>query len=1123
MKKRCFWQALVVWVGFLGATAMAQVTTGTISGSVQDSTGAVIPGATVTLRNVNTGISRTLSTNAQGRYTAPQLGLGMYEVTAEVSGFQRVVRSGIEMTVGRQAVVDFTLQVGAVTELITVTGEAPLLETTNATLADLVTETQMRELPLNGRSFTDLTAIQPGVLTDLGISQGVFRGGGRIVISGARPQESLYLLDGTEMVRLDSNTPPVSVMNQTLGVDTIREFSLLQNNYGAQYGRAIGGVVNAVTRSGTNEIHGSAFEYLRNEKLDAKNFFDLPDPAPIPPFKRNQFGGAIGGPIVRDSTFFFFSYEGLRQVFSTTDFGSVLTAEARVGQITNCPFVSGSTTVRKRTCTKADATVTEILPLGINPDIKPILDLIPPGNGLYNNDGIQELRGSRKQPGRENYYMFRIDQRLSENDNIFGRMVLDRSSRELPDGQFFDASKDLHPINSEWGSYYFLTMEWTRVISPSVLNIARFGFARNNNNQRQCLEGLRSNCLATHQNIPGLPPQLTIIPGVPFGGPWGVPGVSIPGGHFTGGSAAPGPYLVGPLGFVDNTFSYSDSMRFTKGRHSWDLGVEIRRSQQNQFQGSWSNGQTIWFAPLKNFLTAAQPGYCTGAASDCRGISSLISVASVSAADGLGPPDLYRGWRQTYAAWYVQDDIQLLSNLTLNLGLRWEKVTPAVEVNGKVSQVMDVLKNNFYTQLGKEPMFQLRDILGGFAPRFGFAYSPDQRTSIRGGFGFFREMPLLYVYSLALFAPPWAERLQRTNIRKWPNPLAGADPLLGTRAPTLMEHDFKYPYAMQWNFGIERQVGQSWVARASYIGTRGVNLTGIVNHVQPKLSVDANGVPFTQRLEPSINPFFDNVRTAANIGDAWYNALQLRLQKRFSQGLEFSTSYTWSKNLTSAVGIGLHGGEQGSFGGGFQVTNLWDYKGFDKGPADQNVPHNVNFNFTYEIPIGQGRTFGTNIGSIADAVLGGWQINGVFTKRSGLPKDIGGPGYSTNQFCRCTVRPNLKPGGNNNPVIGKLDHWFDETQFLPVPQGYFGNLGKNTLIGPGLTKVDFSVFKAFRVGEGKNLQFRAEFFNFPNHPTFKTPAATVFETNGQFNPNPGRVTTTVGTSRQIQLALKFEF
>ena len=974
------------------------------------------------------------------------------------------------------------------------------METTNATVANLVSEKAMRELPLNGRSFTDLTASTPGVVTELGVPSGVFQGGGRMAINGARPQQSLYLLDGTDIVSPYSNVAPVSVMNQTLGVDTIREFTVMQNNFGAQYGRAIGGIVNAVTRGGTNNFHGSTFEYLRNDKLDAKNFFDLPDKA-IPPFQRNQFGGTVGGPVVRDHTFFFFSYEGLRQRLSTTDFGTVLSDEARLGQVSGCP-------PGRRDCAKAERIITETV--AVHPDVQPIINISPRGNGRYLNDGIQEFFDNRKQPGRENYTMFRIDQRLSDRDSVFGRMVIDNSSKELPDSQFLPDGR--HTSTDDHGFYSYLTLEWTRVVSSRFLNIARFGFARNNNRQCMCIEGTNQNA----EEFPNLPPQLQVIPGVAWGGPWGVPGVLVPGGHngpnpgltSSGGNGAD---LDDPLQFIDNTFSYYDSVRITRGHHSLDMGGDIRRYQENILATVWGHGQTTFFDPMRNFLTA---GTCPG----CRGISTIVTTGVTK------PPDSVRGWRQTYGSWYVQDDFQLFSNLTLNLGLRWERVTGPMEVNGKAATLKDVLRDKDWTQLGKNSLFELRDGLKGFAPRFGFAYSPDGKTSVRGGFGIFKEMPLEYLFQLAIYYPPYSERLQLRNITRWPNPLVGVDPAGAGRQPLLVNPDFKYPYAYQWNFGVERQLGGRWVAKASYIGTRGLGLVAIVDQVQPALSKDANGQLFTPLNAPSSNPFLDSTRTYANLGNAFYNALQWQLQKRLSYGLEFNTSYTWSKNIGN-VGLGLKGAEvPGGAAGGFQIGNLWDYKHYDRGRLTQDARHNFTFSSTYELPVGQGRLLGGNLGRVANTLLAGWQVNGIFSARSGLAGTIGGAGYSPTSYCRtCALRPNLKPGGNNNPIVGEVSRWFDETQFEVVPRGYFGNVGKNTLTLPKLVRLDFSVFKAFPVSEGKRLQFRAEFFNLPNHPNFAAPDGGVFRTDGSPNPTVGKITSTVGTSRQIQLALRFEF
>ena len=308
----------------------------------------------------------------------------------------------------------------------------------------------------------------------------------------------------------------------------------------------------------------------------------------------------------------------------------------------------------------------------------------------------------------------------------------------------------------------------------------------------------------------------------------------------------------------------------------------------------------------------------------------------------------------------------------------------------------------------------------------------------------------------------------------------------------MIDPDYKYSYALQWNFGIERQIGQTWVAKARYIGTRGINIGSVINHVQPALSIDDNGVEFTERNAPPINPALDSTRTFAPIGDSWYNALQLQIQKRFSQGFTFSTSYTWSKNLGN-VGAGVTGGEWRG-GGGFRVSNAWDFKGFDKGRLDQDVPHNFNFNFTYEIPVGQGSTFGTNMGNVANAILGGWQINGVFVRRSGLAQTISGAGYSTSsRYCRCTVRPNLKPGGDNNPVLGDLDRWFDPSQFEPVTPGYFGNVGRNTMDGPGLNKLNFSLFKGFYGRRSEEPAIPGRVFQFDQSSELRRPERRRFQ------------------------------
>lgn len=1112
----------------LAIPSPGQTTSGAIGGTITDSSGAVVPGASITVRNVETGVARTLTTNTSGYYRAPELGLGKYEVSVQAGGFQGALRAGIEITVGREAIVDFALKVGSVSEQVTVTGEAPLIQSTNATVASLISERTLREIPLNGRNFTDLASLQPGVISNLGMSTGVYQGStGRIVVNGSRPQQSLYLLDGIEISYLYTNTPPGSVLGKTLGVDTIQEFSLLQSNYGAQYGRAVGGIVNAVTRSGTNRIHGTLFEFFRNSAVDARNFFDRPAPAPVPPFKQNQFGGSAGGPVVKDKLFFFGSYEGLHQRIGTSDVGFTLSPEAQRGEITGCP-------APLRNCSPSQRIVTRVV--DVNPDTRVLFRILPPANGGdfhqmgdYYNQGLQQFVGSRTSSGSENYYMGRADFHPNSNNNIFGRVVLDRSITALPDTQLYPDGSGRHTTVNAKGDYQFDQFTWTRIVSSTFLSSLRVGFTRNNNYQCQCLEGTSGgfgvkelDLVLDADKLPPIPRQFSIVPGIPFGGRLGIPGLFLPGGHNGPGNSEVGGSLNDPLRLTDNTYTVDESITWTRGRHTLVLGGDFRRYQENALQGIWASGNISW-ASIQNFLSA---GTCTGAPA-CTGFPGINSITTTGV---TGPPDGYRGYRQSYGSLYFQDDFRMSAKLTLNLGMRWERITGPSEVNGKAAHFRDIVKDADWTQLGHEPLFAAPSgFWNGFTPRLGVAYSLNEKTSVRAGVGVFQEMPLQYAWSLTPFYPPYSDRLNVRNATQWPNPLTGVNPrapaVLAARQPITVDPHLKNPYAMQYNLSVERQWGSNWVTSVAYVGTRGVSLFNVSNVLQPQPQLDGAGALFTPRGAPSINPALDSTRYYSNFGDSRYNALQLRAEKRFSNGLQFSASHTWSNNI--AIGsFGLDGGQVPSAAGttGWLIANAWDYRHYDKGPAQQDVRHNFIFNYNYELPFGNGKWVGGNATGVANALVSGWQINGVISARTGLPVPISGGGYNPVQFCNtCLVRPNLKPGASNNPRLGDPSLYFDPSVFTVVTPGYFGNLGHNTLTGPKLVNMDFSVFKRVKLREALRLQIRAEAFNLLNHPNFRAPSPVVFNADGTLNPTAGQITLTSSTSRQLQFALKLEF
>lgn len=1107
---------------FLGSgVALAQVVTGTISGTVSDSTGAVVPGATVTVRNVETGISRTVTTDAAGRYRAPQLGLGNYEVSAESAGFQTAVRSGITITVGREAAVDFTLQVGAVAERITVTGEAPLIETTNATVGTLVDQATLRDLPLIGRSFADLVSLQPGVVSDLGfLSSSIYTSGGaasRRSIGGTKPQQSSYLLDGMEITTPSTGMPVNSATGQQLGVDAVREFSVMQNNYGAQFGKAAGGVVNAVTMSGTNEFHGSVFEFLRNSKLNARDYF-LDRRIEKAPLRSNQFGATFGGPIKKDHTFFFLNYEGIRGSGGTSFLGTVLSDEYRAGRATSCPTGLTSCDEKQR------IVATAVVP--IPADLKPLLDLIPSRNGNYRNDSAVDFFNVQPYTNGENYGFARIDQQLSEKDSFFGRFTADRSN-----------VTDITPMQTpkpytayQLGRYYVTAVSWTRIVSPTLLNTLRVGYTRRNDRMYQnYTEGGDQ----FPNPSPALDPRLSPILGVPMG-KWNTPHCNV---YTVGGqNACIGGITAGASHYVDNTFDFDESVILNKGGHSVTMGGDIRRYRMQGLTEPWRYGQAAWqnTADFRNNIP--------------NSTTQLIGLH----VPGSQFADMYRGYRQTYGAIYVQDDFRVFSNLTLNLGVRWERLTGPKEVNGKLARLTNVYTENDVTLLGNDkPLFEIQDGLKGFSPRVGFAWTPmaSGKTVLRGGFGAFKEMPMEYAYRLVNEAPPYAIRYTLTKGNwKFPFPFANLSTLKLNRDPLQIQADLHLPYTMQWTLSLEQQLRPTLVVKLNYLGMNGINqYLGSDALQQPtvimtadlgaKMGVPAANILVGRQYTPSaaeaakiglnlnLSPFRNSLRYIATMSTQHFHSVQVVVEKRMGNGLRLNGSYTWSKNMDFGGSTGVEGADSIS-GASQSIANRYDLKG-QKGLASVDVRHNAVISYTYELPFGPGRSLGSQWPAVLNWTLGGWTVNGTNTFRSGTPTEISmSPQQDRCRAQQCNERPDLKPGGDTSATLPNAtpDRYWDPSQFVVQPVGYFGNVGRNTLRRPGINNMSFSLTKDNRFSEGKNLEFRAEFFNIANHPNFGGPNGSVF-TNaaGTIGANFGRITTTSTKMRQIQFGLKLTF
>ncbi len=1060
--------SLLAIAGVVAQSLRAQVSTATISGTARDSSGAMLPGAEVVVRNVETGISRSVVTDSAGRFRIPQLGLGQYEVRATVTGFKTEVRNGIVLTVGREAVLDMTLQVGDVTETVEVTSEAPLVETTSAAVSGLVSDQQIRELPLNGRSLEQLAVLQLGVTLSRNAGVGFFSGNvARINIAGARTSSNSFLLDGTDVNDFWNNTPG-SVAGVSLGVDTVREFKVLVNNYSAEYGRAGGGVITSVSRSGTNQLHGSVFEFLRNSSLDAPKWEDNKFRSGVKaPFRRNQYGFTVGGPIRKDQTFFFGSYEALTQRLASTVASPV------------APVASRATAV---------------------PSVVPYLNFVPLPNRINPGTALPDYVSAISNPTEEDYFMTRLDHRLSESDSLFGRYTFDDASvgNANPTETFANPSRSRNQ---------YFTFEETHIFTPTTLNVFRLGTNRSVG---------KSECEA----LVDFPSSLDLIPGRAFGSSGGI-------AMAAGVNGVPG--LVNcrtaPHNNWYNLYEVSDDVTLIRSAHSLKTGFIAKNIRANK-QSNNSYAGTYEFATLNGFL-AGTPSLFE---------SELLTV------------DSFRSWRQTLYGMYLQDEWKFRPQLTLNLGVRYEFVTAPIEANGKASMLRDILDPET-TRFGKEA-FLPNVSKKNFSPRIGFAYDAfgNGRTAVRGGFGIYYDQILPVVYSQpAIRNRPYFSRVLINNpvFPTAHQQLVNASPAI-VGANNIMVTD--NPYLMQYNFSIQQQFAGSWVANVGYIGSRGVHLISVRdgNSAFPDILPDGRKYFPPTNERGKRNPNFAEISNYQTDADSQYHGLVVGLNQRFRNGLQLQISYTYAKLLDNSSA--QYAPE--SSGGGNRISGDPDDLRTDWGLSSQHVGQNFVANTTYILP------FAKDQGGWKERVIGGWQLNSIMTFSSGAPRNVQiSYDRARTQGNGFTPRPNLAPGASNNPTVGttagcgvvvvngvseslfkpgtKLgtpDLFMDPCAFSLQERGYFGNLARNSVIGPGLATVDLSLTKNIPLlWEGSNLQFRSEFFNGMNHSNFNAPLSTVFSTDfapaAVVSPRAdfGQITSTRTTSRQIQFALKLTF
>ncbi|MBI2815726.1 MAG: TonB-dependent receptor [Acidobacteria bacterium] len=1042
---------LVCAVFFSILCVYGQVTTGTISGMVRDSSGATIPAAQMVILNEDTRITRTLQADAGGHYSAPSLNPGRYRVTASFQGFQTEVRSGIQLTVGREAIVNFELQVGAVTELVEVSGEAPLVQTTEAAISYLVDDRTIRELPLNGRDIGQLILLNPGVVQSQNGRTGTPEWGfaKRISISGMRGEDNAYLLDGSYINDYMRHVPagPTGALT---GVETVQEFQMLTSAFSAQHGRALGGIFNAISKSGTNEWHGSVYEFLRNSALDARNFFDRkrnPSDPRLPPFRRNHFGATFGGRIIRDKAFFFAAYEGLRESLTTTAISVVPDLNARQG-------ILPSRTVQ------------------VSPLIGSFLKTFPdPTPGARNfGDGTAQYIFEAKQPTREDFGQARIDYQLSENDSLFGRFTANNAEQSRHLG--FPDRLSVGMMGTR-----LVTVSETHVFSPRLLNSVRLAFNR-------------------------------VLPGVGHIVPAGEPGtISVPGqpdpASIDAGSGITPLQGVSDVGgrYTTNRFGLHDDVNLVLGTHSLQFGGMLERMQFNLSSAIYPYGD--WrFPNLPSFLQALPDQY--------RGTPAQIG-------------NFRRGVRQWFLALYSQDDWRVTSNLTLNLGLRWEPYTVPTEVNGLIENLRHL--NDALPTRG-DP-YWLNKSWRNFSPRLGFAWSPFQggRTSVRGGVGVFYVPvdPAVYVVPL-LRSPSITPDFLIVDPKHFPNALeaiaayGGADPST-VRIFALPYENLRSPHAMEYSLSVQQQIGSSTVLTLGYSGRRGLNLPSLGNFNMPLAQFNGISLEVAPNATPQNPAYSSEIRYTGTNADSWYNGFTAALQRRLSAGLQAQVSYTFSR--ATAETDGNEQGPSGSVGGSGTVKYPYDL-GVYKGLSGYHLQNVLSASYSYDLPLG-GLTSGWG-----RHLLSGWQLSGIVSLQDGQPFGVAAAGPNAIRQYISRVSPNLKPGWSSEQIVlGNRDDYYTLDAFTPPGSRELGNYGRNTLIGPGLAQWDFGMTKNTQVGERYRLQFRAEAFNVLNRSNFGSPGNTaggeIFTRSGARVQSAAVVVRTATTSRQVQFGLKLIF
>ncbi|MBI3472066.1 MAG: carboxypeptidase regulatory-like domain-containing protein [Candidatus Solibacter usitatus] len=1098
----------------LALAIFAQGPSGQITGTISDSTGAIVAGAKIALTHPATNSTRNAISNTSGIYDLPALPPGTYNLKIEMTGFKSEVRNDIELQVGQVARIDFTLQVGNVSEVVEVAGGAPVLETETTSVGTVIENRRIVELPLNGRNYLQLASLIPGATTNgPASSQGQGRMGGQrnefaLNVSGQRVHYNHFTLDGIE-----NTDPNFNTYLFLPSIDALQEFKVESGLFQAEYGRAIA-QINVTTKSGTNQMHGSAFEFLRNAKLDAKNYFDKGSD-PIPPFKRNQFGFTLGGPVVlpkvvngKDKLFFFFDYEGLRERKALTGLATLPSVPYRQGDFSGVSalvYDPATRTYNGNTVTGATAFPGNRIPANrIHPTSAKILQKYFPVPNVSPNVQANNFLSTEGRTSDTNQQTGRFDYVQSSSSTWMFRYSHGSELRynpiNIPDqGNNIDVQVHQGMLGHTW------------VLGSNKVNDFKFGISRLESGNVARRAG-RENVVAD-LNIPDVSRDFPLY--------WGVPNISWTG--FSGvGEASDTPFIN-----WDTVIQATDNFSWNRGKHSLKLGTDLRRTRYNQIGGVVPRGRFSWDG--RYTINPAVNQAATSAHSTADYLLGLMSNSEGQ----IGAP--IANYRNAYFSFYFQDAWKVSPKLTVNWGLRWEDELPWHDKYDAIVNIdfrWDNSKEPVYVRTGTgdpfegNPAFRLpstvqyvRDGRFGrtaymndsknFAPRLGVAYQLSPKTVIRTGAGLYYVRDIGNAVFDVVRNAPFTIRRNEPSDSVRPN-LSWEKPFTQLGVPTfILINQWNEPtsYVGQWSFGVQRELTRDMSLEVNYLGSAASHLRRLQTY---NAAVPGPGNANNNRPYPKFGGF--QVMNAPSHSN--YNALQARLQQRFSKGFTLLSSFAYGKSIDNGSGIRTTDGDS------LTPSNDYNLKG-ERGLSAFDFRTRWTTSMLYELPFGKGKALLGNAGRAADAVIGGWQMGTILTFQSGFPLTIYcGGGNIQNGGGQCYpdslgIDPNLSRDER------KRERWFNTAAFVDrLPGGAqfrYGNNGRNNVIGPPLTSWDFSANKTFHLTERTRLAFRAEFFNLPNHPVFSQPGNTL--RTSAFGISGG----TRVESRQVQFGLKLDF